>query len=271
MQIRGKTFVVTGGGAGIGREVVLELLRRGAHVAAVDISEAGLARTASLPGVGERLSTHVVDLAHLAEVEALPGAVHRAHRQVDGVLNVAGIVHRFVPLTDMSFDEIRRVMDVNFWGTVHINKVFLQELISRPEAALVNVSSLAAFIPVPGQSAYSASKAAVKLWTEGLQGELAHTNVVTTTVFPGAVATDIAQHSGADSTRVSSSGGAMKATRPEDAARQIVTAVAKGRPRVRIGTDSKVLDLLSRLIPTRSIHLIAEKTAAIDAAGETGD
>ncbi|MDE0545135.1 SDR family oxidoreductase [Microbacterium sp. C7(2022)] len=262
MQISDKVFVVTGGGNGIGREVALELLRRGARVAAVDLNEAGLADTAALaPTAGTRISTHAVNIADRAAVEALPAAVIEAHGQIDGIVNVAGIIQPFVRLHELPYEQIERVMNVNFWGTVHIDKSFLPHLLERPEASLVNVSSMSALVPVPGQSAYGASKSAVKSLTEGLHAELRGTNVAVTVVFPGAVGTNITGNSG-----VTTPGGAAaeagkehKTTSPVDAGRQIVEAIAKGTPRVRIGGDARMLDRLGRLMPTKAIELIADK------------
>lgn len=266
MNIFGKTFVVTGAGNGIGREVAIELLGRGAKVAGVDLSAEGLEETAARAGAGDRFSTHPMDITDRDAVDALPEAVRAAHGEVDGLINVAGIIQRFVPIAELSIDEIERVFNVNIWGTVNTNKAFLDVLMARPEAALVNVSSMGGLIPFPGQSAYSASKGAVKLWTEGLQAELADTNVAVTVVFPGAIATNIAQLSGVSDAAVDTTDSAVKMTPPDQAGREIVDAVAKGSPRVRIGSDARLLDRLQRLMPTRSIQMIAKRMASAAAA-----
>ena len=136
MQIADKIFVVTGGGNGIGREVTLELLRRGARVAAVDLSEAGLAETVALASArADRLSTHALSVSDRAAVEALPEQVIAAHGQVDGVLNIAGIIQRFVHVEELSIEEIEKVMAVNFWGTLYMDKTFIPYLKQRPAAA----------------------------------------------------------------------------------------------------------------------------------------
>src|SRR5699024_3513786 len=183
------------------------------------------------------------------------------HGQIDGVINVAGIIQRFVPVSELTMGDIEKVIDVNLWGTIYINTAFLDALVTRPEAALVNVSSMGGFIPFPGQTAYSASKAAVKLWTEGLQAELVDTSVAVTVVFPGAIATDIARLSGVSQARAGGAEAPIKMTAADEAGPQIVEAVAKGRPRVRIGRDAKLLDRLSRLMPTKAIQLIAKQMA----------
>lgn len=265
MNIKSKVFVVTGGGNGIGRQVVLGLLARGARVAALDLSEDGLKETASLTAAGDRLSTHVVDITDRAAVLGLPDKIADVHGQVDGLINVAGIVQRFIPISDLAFDEIDKVMAVNFWGTVNTTKAFLPVLLQRPAAALVNVSSMGGLVPVPGQGAYGASKAAVKLFTEGLYAELHDSTLTVTVVFPGGVATDILGNSGVEmsGSRADSGKAAAKLTTPGDAARQIIEAIEKGAHRVRIGSDARTLDRLSRLVPQRAILLIARKMKGI--------
>lgn len=262
MDINGKVFVVTGGGNGIGREVVLQLLSRGARVAAVDLNEAALLETAALSKSGQsRLSTHIVNIADREAVGALPDAVIATHMQVDGVVNVAGIIQRFKRLHELSYEDIDRVMNVNFWGTVNIAKAFLPVLLDRPTASLVNVSSMSALVPIPGQSAYGASKAAVKSLTDGLYAEMRGTNVAVTVVFPGAVSTNITGNSGVDmpTGMGAASGKQPKTTSASDAAGQIVGGIEKGSYRVRIGGDAKLLDRLSRLMPQRSTALIADR------------
>lgn len=259
MRIQDRVFVVTGGGNGIGREVVLELLGRGGRVAAVDLREDGLARTeavaAAQPG---RLTLHQVDVTDRSAVDALVAAVLASHGQVDAVLNVAGIVQRFVPVEELAIEEIDRVMSVNFGGTLNMVKAFLPELRRRPEAALVNVSSMGALVPVPGQGAYGASKGAVKLLTETLFAELRGTGIAVTIVFPGGIGTDILANSGVELPQMTGT-SAMKTTPAPQAARQIVDAVASGRFRVVIGRDARMLDLVARVAPTRAITIVADR------------
>ncbi|MCJ7709611.1 MAG: SDR family oxidoreductase, partial [Chloroflexi bacterium] len=118
MNLADKVVVVTGAGSGMGREVALELLRRRARVAAVDINETTLAETASLAsGAPDAIATFVVNITDRAAVEALPQAVLDRFGSVDGVINCAGIIQPFVRLNDLDYAAIDRVMDVNFRGT----------------------------------------------------------------------------------------------------------------------------------------------------------
>ncbi|MCU1409713.1 MAG: Short-chain dehydrogenase [Rhodoglobus sp.] len=260
MQITDKVFVVTGGGNGMGREVALQLIQRGARVAAVDLNEAGLAETAALAKGGDRLTTHALNVSDRKAVLALPAAVIAAHGQVDGLFNVAGIIQPFVKIVELDFDVIERVMNVNFWGVVNLSKAFLPHLMARPESGLLNVSSMGGFLPVPGQAAYGASKAAVKLFTEALFAESQGTSLSVGVVFPGGVGTNITANSGVDTSRMeAASAGAKprKTTTPPDAARQIIEAMEKGAYRTLIGGDARFMDRLARLSPRRATLLIA--------------
>lgn len=262
MRVAKRVFVVTGGGSGIGREVVLGLLDRGADVAAVDLSGTRLAETARLAATSEsRLTTHTLDLTDRAAVEGLPVTVVAAHGQIDGVINLAGIVQPFARTQDLDFNAIERVMAVNFWAVVTMSRAFLPVLLDRREACLVNVSSISALVPVPGQAVYGASKAAVKVFTEGLYGELRGTSVAVTVVFPGAVDTDILRNSGVSFPRRASEAkaGGSKQVTAASAGVQIIRAIEKGTPRVRIGDDAHLLDRLSRLMPQRATALVADR------------
>jgi short-subunit dehydrogenase len=257
MEISGKRFVVTGGGNGIGREVVLALLSQGGEVVAIGRDAEALAETAALADAGERLRTEVADITDRAAMLALPQALGT----VDGLINVAGVIHEFVPISELDFAAMERVMNVNFWGTVNTVKAFLPGLLARPQAAIVNVSSTGAYGPVPGQSAYGASKAAVRLFTEGLYAELMDSNVQVTIVHPGATATQIHKNSGVDAPREGISEAKLakiraNLTAPAEAGRQIVEAVRTGKERVLIGKDAAMLDKLMRLMPTRGIAIV---------------
>ena len=243
MLLKDKAIVVTGGGNGIGRELVFNLLNRGARVAAVDISEQGLQETVDLAGdQKENLSTHRVDITDRAAVEALPEAVIEAHSAVDGLINNAGIIQPFVKLNELDYDAVERVMQVNFYGLLYMTKTFLPLLLDRPEASIVNISSMGGFLPVPGQTVYGASKAAVKLLTEGLYTELIDSNVAVTIVFPGGVATDIAGNSGVAVEGAEESD--YESLPADQAAEMIVSAMENKKFRTVVGEDATTMDLL---------------------------
>jgi short-subunit dehydrogenase len=261
MKLAGKVLVVTGAGSGIARAVTLEAVRRGARVAAVDLNTTTLEETRTLAAADSAVSTHVLNITDRAAVEALPGQVIARQGTVDGLVHCAGIIQPFAKLQDLEYGAIERVFAVNWWGTLYLNKTFLPQLLAGPEAHIVNVASMGGFLPVPGQTVYGASKAAVKLLTEGLHSECAGTNVHVTAVFPGAVATNITANSGVtipidDAT---AAGQTRKITTPERAARDILDGMESNAYRVLIGPDAKLMDALYRLTPRRSARLIADR------------
>jgi short-subunit dehydrogenase len=259
VKVANKVIVVTGGGNGIGRELVLQLLAKGASVAAVDMDEAKLKETVALTGGRGKLSTHVVNITDRAAVEKLPAAVIKAHGAVDGLINNAGIIQKFVKINDLDYKDIDRVLSVNLYGPINMTKAFLPYLLKRPEAHIANVSSMGGFLPVPGQTIYGASKAAVKLFTEGLNSELLPTNVRVTVIFPGAIETNIAANSGiTNMTAPDPKKGekTFKMTKPTVAAQMIIDGIEKNRYQVHIGSDSKMMDLLYRLMPERAAKII---------------
>jgi NAD(P)-dependent dehydrogenase (short-subunit alcohol dehydrogenase family) len=258
VKAAGKVIVVTGAGSGMGRQVVLQLLRRGARVAAVDVNEKTLAETAGIASAGDSLATFAVNVTDHAAVDALPEQVIERFGAVDGVVNCAGIIQPFVRLNDLDYKAIDRVFDVNWRGTLYMTKAFLPVLLKRPEAHVVNVSSMGGFLPVPGQTVYGASKAAVKLMTEGLHSELAGTAVHVTVVFPGAVATNITTNSGVAIPGGAASGGrAPRTLSAEKAATIIVEGMERDAFRVLVGSDAKLMDRLYRLSPRRATAFIA--------------
>lgn len=258
MKVESKVLMVTGGGNGIGQQVVLELLRRGARVAAADIREDGLARTIELADAGERLSTHILDITDRDAVHSFPEQVVATHGSVDGTINVAGIIQPFVKLQELEYEAIQRVIDVNLYGTIHVIKAFLPLLLERPVAHIANVSSMGGYLPVPGQTIYGASKAGVKLMTEGLYAELLDTDVAVSVIFPGAIATEITANSGLAIPGGEQTAEASKfpTTSPEDAARIIVDGIEDDQFHIYVGRDAKLMNLANRTAPRRATHLI---------------
>ncbi|HSJ34254.1 MAG TPA: SDR family oxidoreductase [Acidimicrobiia bacterium] len=256
MKVANKVIVVTGGANGIGRQVVLEALRRGARVAAVDISRAGLDETAELAAAGDRLAIFVADITDREAIEALPPQVTESLGAPDGVVNVAGIIQPFVVMKDLDYDAIERVVNINLWGTIHVVKAFLPGLVQRPVAHLANVSSMGGFLPVPGQTIYGATKAAVKLMTEGLYAELLETTVGVSVIMPGAVATEITANSGVTIEVASGDGSSHRTTSAEEAGRIILDGIEDDQLYIHVGRDSKMMSLLKRVAPKRATHLI---------------
>jgi len=260
MKVHNKVILVTGAGSGIGRELALNLLAKGARVAGVDLAPEPLDRTATLAGrEAHAFGQFIADISQRAVVEGLPGQILAHFGAIDGIINNAGIIQPFCRLNDLEYPTIERVLNVNLFGTLFVTKAFLPHLLLRPEAHIVNISSMGGFVPVPGQTMYCAAKAAVKLMTEGLAAELIHTGVRVTVVFPGAVATNILANSATGSPRSADGGVAAHALPAAEAARVIVRAIEQNTERVFVGKDSAFMDRFYRLSPGYAARAIANK------------
>ena len=265
MKFQDKVVVVTGGGNGLGRQLVLELLRRKARVAAVDINEPALNETRVLAAqLSQNLTTHILNITDSAAVSAFPQQIIDQHGQVDGLINNAGIIQPFVRLAELEDAAIERVMQINFFGLLHMTRAFLPSLKNRPSAHITNISSMGGFLPVPGQTIYGASKAAVKLLTEGLHSELRTTAVRVTLALPGAMQTNIAENSGIRiDPEMASRQKDYQALPADQAAHIILDAMEKDQYRVLVGKDARFMDLIYRLSPERAAGYIFKKMRAL--------
>ncbi|MFA5692422.1 MAG: SDR family oxidoreductase, partial [Acholeplasmataceae bacterium] len=161
MKVFKKTFIVTGGANGMGRELVIKLLQKGARVAAVDLDEKALESLQKEHVIyKDSLKTYVLNISNLDDVLSFKEQVLTDFKEVEGLINVAGIIQPFIKIDELEYDAIKRVMDVNFYGTLYMVKTFLPELLEKDEAHIINFSSMGGFLPVPGQAIYGASKAA---------------------------------------------------------------------------------------------------------------
>ncbi|AWN38915.1 SDR family NAD(P)-dependent oxidoreductase [Methylobacterium radiodurans] len=254
-ELAGRTALITGAGSGIGRALALGLARRGCHLALADIDAAGLAETAERLPAGLRVSRHRLDVADREAVAALPAQIRAAHLGLDLLVNNAGVAlgGSFEQVSEADFDWL---LGINFWGVVRMTRAFLPLLRESPEARIVNLSSLYGLIAPPGQTAYAASKFAVRGFSQALAHELAGSTVGLTLVHPGGVATRIA-----DSARLPADLAPEEAARgralangylklpPGRAAEIILAAVEQRRARVLVGSDARILALLERLMP----------------------
>jgi NAD(P)-dependent dehydrogenase (short-subunit alcohol dehydrogenase family) len=264
MQVHDKVIIVTGAGSGIGRELALRLLSKGARVAGVDLAQRSLEETAALAGSSSpQFGAFVADIAQRPIVEALPEQVLARFGAIDGLINNAGIIQPFCRLNDLDYPAIERVFNVNLFGALFVTKALLPFLLRRPEAHIVNVSSMGGFVPVPGQTIYCAAKAAVKLLSEGLAAELLDTKVRVSVVFPGAVATNIRANSAAETSQTANRSGGGKTLAAADAAKIIVRGVERNAPRILVGRDAAFMDKLYRVSPGYAARVIANKMRSL--------
>jgi NAD(P)-dependent dehydrogenase (short-subunit alcohol dehydrogenase family) len=248
--------VVTGAGSGIGRALAEQLAAAGSALALADIDEAGLLQTAqSLEKKGALVTTHVVDVADEAGVRSFAEDVGKRHGRVTLLINNAGVsLHG--DFEEISLDDFRWLMNINFWGTVYGVNYFLPLLKREKRAQIVNLSSIFGIIAPAGQCPYAASKFAVRGFTEALRHELEDTNVGVSCVHPGGIRTPIARRS-----RIGAGASASKReanierferlarTPPEKAAERILRGVDRQEPRILIGSDAYQIDIFQRLRP----------------------
>ena len=267
-----RVAVITGAGSGIGRSLALRLAGRGHGLALCEIQPGRLAEVAAeARALGATVSEHALDVADAPAVAALPAAVEAVHGRVTELYNNAGVSlvgdFRQVPAADMEW-----LFGINFWGVVHMSRAFLPLLVREPRAHLVNVSSVFGLVGVPAQSAYCASKFAVRGFTEALRHELASTGVRVVQVHPGGIKTRIAHDArhlaGVDAaTRQALADGFVHSVRttPDRAADVILDGLDRGHVRIRIGADARFIDRLARLLPVRYWQVLKKHAAPPEA------
>ncbi|HYC41738.1 MAG TPA: SDR family NAD(P)-dependent oxidoreductase [Noviherbaspirillum sp.] len=256
MKLQGRVAVVTGAGSGIGRATSLALARRGCHLALADINPSGLAQTAKeAKALGVRASCHTLDVASREKVQALPSEVQAIHGRTDLLVNNAGVAlgGTFEQVSEADFDWL---MDINFHGVVRMTRAFLPYLHAGDDSRIVNVSSLYGLISPAGQAAYSASKFAVRGFSNALRHELEGSCVGVTVVHPGGIATSIAKNArvpaGVDAAEVQRRKAlADKLLRmpPEKAGEIIVRGIERRKARILVGADARIASLLERIAP----------------------
>ena len=256
--------VITGAASGIGRALAVRIAReKVAGIAISDVNEAGLNETAELlADSGVPVSTHVVNVGKLDEVQRFADEVIEKHGRATHLINNAGVglVGTF---EQISIEDFEWLMQINFWGVVYGCKVFLPILKEQEAAQIVNVSSVFGFIAPEEQSAYCSSKFAVRGFTESLRHELAETNVSVSCVHPGGILTNIVRNSrvGSGTPGEWKDQGAklfdrIAKTTPEAAADVIVDGMIANDPRILIGKDAHAISYVSRLFPTRYLRIL---------------
>jgi short-subunit dehydrogenase len=256
--LRGGVAVITGAASGIGAALAVNLARRGMHLALVDLNAAGLETTArEAKAAGVTVSTHAMDVADHAAVAALPAAVLAVHGRVSVLVNNAGVAlgGLFEHVDAEDFDWL---MNINFGATVRLTRAFMPVLAREDAAQLVNVSSIFGIIAPPGQTAYAASKFAVRGFSESLRHEFQMTGspIGVTIVHPGGVRTSISENArlakgldGAEVERERANWRSLLALEPARAAEVIAVALAKRAPRVLVGSDAKGAAIVQWLFP----------------------
>lgn len=252
-----KVCVVTGAASGIGRAVAINLAGRGAAVAISDVNEAGLEETRALMGAqaSNRIRVDRLDVADASAIIQYAAAIKESLGDADYVFNIAGLT-RVGSFEETPLSSFEKVMDVNFWGVVRMSKAFLPQLVAT-KGGLINISSLFGLIGYGGQAHYCASKFGVRGFSETIAQELAPKGVRVTSVHPGGVATAIARSAAVDALpahhkekrEIDERFDKAAITSADRAAEIILDGAAKGKRRVIVGRDAKIVSFVQRLFP----------------------
>lgn len=264
MLLKDKVVVITGAASGIGKALSLGCAERGAKLMLADIDATGLQQLAdSIREAGTACHSLITDTGNEAALYALAAECQRVYGGADVLFNNAGVA-LVSPIERASTADAQWLMNINFWGVVHGCRAFLPQLRKRPEAVVVNLSSIFAMISMPTQGYYNAAKAAVRGFSDALREELRDSSVRVLCVHPGGIKTNIANNArvidlaklatNAEQMRVNFEQAAI--TTPEQAARAILSAVEQGQTRLLIGRDAKLADILYRLAPARASQWI---------------
>ncbi|WP_436520249.1 SDR family NAD(P)-dependent oxidoreductase [Actinoplanes sp. HUAS TT8] len=267
-RFAGRTAVLTGAASGIGEQLAYGLAHRGSDLALVDVDASRLEPVAARirqahPGLSVR--TIVADLSDRAAVDLITNDLPPA---LGLLINNAGVAlgGRF---DQVSVDQFEHVMNVNFRAPMLLTHALLPALTATPGSHIVNVSSLFGLIAPPGQSAYCASKFALRGLSESLRGELFENGIGVTTVHPGGIRTRIAESAligeGVPESDIAPTRklfGALLSFPADKAAEQILRAIEKRRARLLIAANAKGPDLLQRLLPVGSADIIRRLTSA---------
>ena len=256
-----KVAAITGAGSGMGRTLALRLAEQKCHLALSDVNEAGLAETVKLAGqYGVKVTSKKVNVAEREAMYAWAEEVVRDHGKVNLIFNNAGVALG-ATVEGMSYEDFEWIVGINFWGVVHGTKAFLPHLKASGEGHIINTSSVFGLMGIPSQSAYNATKFAVRGFTEALRQELelGKSGVSATSVHPGGIKTNIARAArmtksirdiGLDDQRGSEKFEKMFITTADSAAKTILKAVRCNKRRVLVGPDAHVIDLMVRLFPS---------------------
>jgi NAD(P)-dependent dehydrogenase (short-subunit alcohol dehydrogenase family) len=269
-NLKGGVAVVTGAASGIGRALAHRLATEKMSLALADVDDAGLQKTAReiAERTGEkklRVTTHLVDVSDARRMEQFASEVVQQHERVTLLINNAGVA-LFGFFEEITIADFEWLMGINFWGVVYGVRNFLPVLRRQPRGHIVNISSIYGIIAPSGQSAYCASKFAVRGFTEVLRHELEGTSVGVSCVHPGGIRTPIAKNARVGA-GVHPSIHELNLVRfdrhaitsPEDAANRIVRGVKRNDQRILVGPDAVRLDRLQRLLPIRYWNMLLKQ------------
>ena len=256
MRFRDQVVWVTGASSGIGEALALAFSREGAQLI---LSARRAEELERVRAACERPERHVVLPLDLTDDDAIARAAERAGR-VDVLVHSGGVSQRSLAM-QTALDVERRIMDLNFFGTVALTKAVLPSMIARKSGHIVPVSSVVGYVGTPLRSAYAASKHALHGYFDSLRAELSKDGIRITIVCPGYIRTDVSRNA---LTGDGSAFGQMdsthkNATPPAECARRVVDGVAKKKREVLVGGKETWAVLLQRLFPALVARMVRMK------------
>ena len=268
-QYNNDVAVITGSASGIGEALALKLVKQGCRVALADTDIAGLTLLQKrIVDSGTECFIYELDVSDNLAVVNFAKQTYERFGRVDMLFNNAG-VSLIDSVENQTLEDFHWLMNINFWGVVHGTNAFLPYLKASDDAHIVNVSSLFGLLSLPLQSAYNASKFAVKGFTEALKMEMAGTTVSVHCVHPGGIKTNITNNAKVSTTTVTKSEILAKfnkqaKTSSEQAAELILEGIVKSKRRILVGGDAKLLDLISRWFPASYEKILGFEKGVIE-------
>jgi 3-dehydrosphinganine reductase len=248
----GKKVFLTGGSSGIGLALARQLVQRGANLWLVARDQAKLAAAAeelrkACVDPSQRVEFSAADVSVESQVKSAVEKATAAFGLPDIVINNAGVTHPGY-FQELDGDVFRRMMDVNYYGTLHVTRAVVPGMIKRGGGQIINVCSGVAFLAVFGYSAYAASKWAVRGLTDVLRAELKQHKIRFSIAFPPD--TDTPQLAGEEKLRpfeLTAIAGGNKVYPPEQVARDILNGAERNRYIILTGADTTFYYWLSQL------------------------
>jgi len=268
-NFQGKIIVITGAGSGMGKAMAIQLAQAGAKVLISDRNEQTLAETKKLvESEGGFCKTYIVDIGDKNQVYSFAGQVLEEFKYIDVLINNAGMAIGEATLNEIPLADFERLINVNLWGVIHHTKAFLDVMLTRPEAAIVNTSSVFGLMGIPTQIPYCVSKYAVRGFTESLRLELSNTCIAVTCVHPGGIDTDIARNGihYKNKEQAVEQFKKMVITSSDKAARIIIKAIRRKSKRVMVGPDAKLIRLFTQAAPNLVDGFILKKKNELEKA-----
>jgi NADP-dependent 3-hydroxy acid dehydrogenase YdfG len=266
LQFKDKVCVITGAGSGIGAACAHAMAAQGATIIGTDLRQDMLADTKAAINAADsdgRMESFMVDVSDRDAMFDLAARVEKDFGGADLILNNAGVAFG-APVSEMSVDDCKWLMDINFWGVVNGTQAFLPHFITKGSGHVANISSIFGLIGVPTQAAYNASKFAVLGFTEALRHEMRGSDIGVSTIHPGGINTNIVRHARvqqvpeaeAEREEAIQRFAQFTMTQPDGAAKVIMKGIRKNKARILIGPDAHVVDWIRRLFPASYLRLL---------------